>query len=79
MIFLRAIYTTIAKKKRPEVYAMEFIEMKNLILRLQKDDYRNFVKALVSIETDCMDEDKLERIYEKFMEDDAAQLLNFSF
>lgn len=58
---------------------MEFIEMKNLILRLQKDDYRNFVKALVSIETDCMDEDKLERIYEKFMEDDAAQLLNFSF
>jgi len=50
--------------------------MKNQLLQLQQTDYRNFVKALVAIETNCNDEEKLESLYEKFMEEDAAALLN---
>lgn len=55
---------------------MEFTEMKNLLLQLQQTDYRNFVKVLVAIETNCNDEEKLESLYEKFMEEDAIQLLD---
>ena len=57
---------------------MEFAKMRNLLLQLQETDYRNFVKALISIETNCTDEEKLNNLYEKFMEDDAVNLLNVS-
>lgn len=57
---------------------MEFTEMKNLLLQLQQTDYRNFVKALVAIETNCNDEEKLESLYEKFMEEDVIHLLGTS-
>ena len=62
--------------RRKEDLPMEFTEMKNLLLQLQQTDYRNFVKALVAIETNCNDEEKLESLYEKFMEEDTAALLN---
>ena len=55
---------------------MEFEKMKKSLLHLQEKDYQNFVKALVSIETNCIDEEKLESMYEKFMEDDSVNLLN---
>ena len=55
---------------------MEFAKMRNLLLQLQETDYRNFVKALISIETNCTDEEKLDSMYEKFMEDDSVNLLN---
>ena len=58
---------------------MEFTEMKNLLLQLQQTDYRNFVKALVAIETNCKDEEKLESSYEKFMEEDEAKILDILF
>ena len=58
---------------------MEFTKMKKQLLQLQEKDYKNFVKALVSIETKCDDEEKLENIYEKFMENDTEQLLDASF
>jgi hypothetical protein len=57
---------------------MEFAKMRNLLLQLQETDYQNFIKALVSIETNCTDEEKLERMYDRFMEDDSVQLLNTS-
>ena len=57
---------------------MEFAKMRNLLLQLQETDYRNFIKALVSIETNCTDEEKLDNMYEKFMEDDSVNLLNAS-
>ena len=57
---------------------MKFAKMRNLLLQLQETDYRNFVKALVSIETNCTDEEKLDNMYEKFMEDDSVNLLNAS-
>ena len=57
---------------------MEFAKMRNLLLQLQETDYRNFIKALVSIETNCIDEEKLESMYEKYMKDDSVNLLNAS-
>ena len=57
---------------------MEFAKMRNVLLQFQETDYRNFVKALISIETNCTDEEKLESMYEKFMEDDTVNLLNAS-
>ena len=62
-----------------EVPDMEFAKMKKQLLQLQEKDYQNFVKALVSIETKCDDEEKLEIIYEKFMKNDTEQLLDASF
>ena len=46
---------------------MEFTKMKKQLLQLQEKDYQNFVKALVSIETKCDDEEKLKDMYEDFM------------
>ena len=45
---------------------MEFTKMKKQLLQLQEKDYQNFVKALVSIETKCDDEEKLKEMYEDF-------------
>ena len=55
---------------------MEFAKMRTLLLQLQETDYRNFVKALVSIETNCPDKEKLEKMYEEFMKDDSVKLLD---
>ena len=57
---------------------MKFAEIKKQLLHLQEKDYQNFVKALVSIETKCDDEEKLKDMYEDFMEDDTVQLLDAS-
>ena len=43
-----------------------------------RTDYQNFVKALVSIETKCDDEEKLKDMYEDFMEDDTMGLLDIA-
>ena len=64
--------------KSQEARAMGFAKTRNLLLQLQETDYRNFVKALISIETNCTDEEKLDNMYEKFMEDDTVNLLNAS-
>ena len=55
---------------------MEFAKMRNLLLQLQEIDYRNYIKALVSIETNCTNEEKLKNMYEKFMKDDSSNLLD---
>ena len=57
---------------------MEFAKMKKQLLQLQEKDYQNFVKALVSIETKCDDEEKLKDMYEEFMEDDTMGLLDIA-
>ena len=57
---------------------MEFIKMKKQLLQLQEKDYPNFVKALVSIETKCDNEEKLKDMYKDFMEDDTMGLLDIA-
>ncbi len=58
---------------------MTIKEMKTIIEKLQKDDYRTFVKAVLSIELGIEDEEKLDSIYDKYMKDDSWYLLDDRF
>lgn len=40
--------------------------------------HREFIKAIISIETDVEDEDRLNRLYDFYMEDDDMPLLNYA-
>jgi hypothetical protein len=40
--------------------------------------HREFIKAIISIETDVEDEDRLNRLYDFYMEDDDMSLLNYA-
>lgn len=54
-------------------------DMKKTIEKLQKENYREFVKALVSIETGINDEKKLDKLYDCYMSDDIWYLLDDRF
>ncbi len=54
-------------------------DMKKTIEKLQKENYREFVKALISIETDIDDEKKLDSLYDCYMSDDTWYLLDDRF
>ena len=54
-------------------------EMKTIIEKLQKDDYRAFIKALVALEVGIEDEEKLDLIYSKYMKSDNWYLLDDKF
>lgn len=54
-------------------------EMKTIIEKLQKDDYRAFIKALVAIEVGIEDEEKLDLVYSKYMKSDNWYLLDDKF
>lgn len=54
-------------------------EMKIIIEKLQKDDYRSFVKSMIAIELGIDDEEKLDLIYNKYMKDDRWYLLDDKF
>ena len=53
--------------------------MKEIIVKLQKENYPAFVKALVSIELGIEDGSKLDVLYEKYMKDDRWYLLDDKF
>lgn len=53
--------------------------MKEIIIKLQKENYPAFVKALISIELGIEDEDKLDILYAKYMKDDRWYLLDDKF
>lgn len=54
-------------------------EMKIMIEKLQKDDYRAFIKALIAIEVGIKDEAKLDIVYDKYMKSDNWYLLDDKF
>ena len=54
-------------------------EMKEIIVKFQKENYPAFVKALVSIELGIEDGGKLDVLYEKYMKDDRWYLLDDKF
>ena len=58
---------------------MTTVEMREMIERLQKENYPAFVKALVGIELGIDDEGKLDIMYEKYMKDDKWYLLDDRF
>ena len=58
---------------------MNFSEIKDLINKMMKDNYKEFVKALISIELNIDNEKKLDDIYNQYMEKDEINLINDKF
>lgn len=58
---------------------MKFKEMKDKIGDIIFDDYKTFIKALVSIEKGVNNQEALDNIYEQFMGNDGMNLLNDEF
>ncbi len=58
---------------------MDYKEMRKEIENMINNNYSDFVKAVVGIELGINDEKGLDLIYDKYMEDDSAGLLNENF
>lgn len=52
---------------------------KQQIQEMMDTDYGSFIKALISIETKETNEDKLQALYDSYMENDDVTLLNEFF
>ena len=57
---------------------MDYLVMKALFQLMIDKSHREFIKAIISIETDVEDEDQLNRLYDFYMEDDDMSLLNYA-
>lgn len=58
---------------------MDYKEMRKEVENMINNNYNDFVKAVVGIELGINDEKGLDLIYDKYMEDDSAGLLNENF
>ena len=58
---------------------MDYKEMRKEVENMINNSYSDFVKAVVGIELGINDEKGLDLIYDKYMEDDSAGLLNENF
>lgn len=56
-----------------------FEEMKEQLKWMQQQDYRSFIKALISLEYQMENEHILDELYEIYMENDDFSLLNTTF
>ena len=56
-----------------------FDEIYKNLEELNRDDYRSFVKALLSLEYGILDDDELDVLYDEYMNDDMMMLLNEGF
>lgn len=62
------------------VYIMNTLDkLKTQIQEMMDTDYRSFIEGLVSIETGETNKDKLQALYDLYMENDDATLLNEFF
>lgn len=62
------------------VYIMNTLDkFKTQIQEMMDTDYRSFIEGLVSIETGETNKDKLQALYDSYMENDDATLLNKFF
>lgn len=57
---------------------MDYLVTKALFQLMIDKSRREFIKAIISIETDVEDEDRLNRLYDIYMEDDDMSLLNYA-
>lgn len=55
---------------------MKYEEIREMLCKIADENYRDYVKAIISIETSINDEKILDEIFEKFMESDSVQLIN---
>ncbi len=55
---------------------MSHKNMKNQLQNMVNENYEDFVKALVSIETDIEDKNELNHLYGVYMNDDDLEFIN---
>lgn len=83
MITIEQIYEQAKKYDdthlKKENKTKEFKDMKKLIDSMIKDNYKDFVKALISIEKGVNNQEALNSLYEQFMENDGMNLLHEEF
>lgn len=58
---------------------MDYKTIRDKIEDMANDNHRDFVKAVISMEKGINDESALDRLYDSYMENDAANLLNEEF
>ena len=58
---------------------MNYEIIRDKIEDMVNDNHRDFVKAIISMEKGINDEDALDRLYDSYMENDSANLLNEEF
>lgn len=65
-------------EKRREIN-MQFTEIKKQIEFMMQENYEDFIKALISIEFGIEDKNVLNKVYNKYMENDDANLIDDNF
>lgn len=58
---------------------MRYEDIKNQLQDMMNENYEDFVKALVSIETNTEDESELNSLYKIYMNDDDMRLIDEKF
>ena len=58
---------------------MAYKAMRDRIEDMVKDNYKDFVKAIISIENGINDESLLDKLYNIYMDNDNLSLLNGEF
>ena len=53
--------------------------MKDIVLELQKKNYKEFLKAIISIEKQVDDEKLLELVFQNYIERGSSEILNDEF
>lgn len=55
---------------------MNFENIKSLLEKISNENYKDYIKSIISIETNINDEEKLDKIYDQYMDNDNIFLLN---
>lgn len=55
---------------------MTYKELKNFLEKQAEKNYKNLIKAIISLENQEESEEKLEKIYDYYMENDQISLLS---
>lgn len=58
---------------------MKYKEIRDQIEKMVKENPKDFTKAIIGMEKDIDNEESLERIYDKYMDNDSMNLLNEEF
>lgn len=55
---------------------MNFENIKFLLEKISNENYKDYIKSIISIETNISDKEKLDKIYDRYMDNDNIFLLN---
>ena len=58
---------------------MDYITMRSRIEDMVRDNHRDFVKVIISIEKGINDESALDKLYDAYMDNDSLNLLHDEF